>query len=90
MNFSDEEQAEFEQALEDTSLKALLVTQTQELREIRYQMQVLNDALTPNTEPTETLVCGFCGEDVPKMDQREHLKNEHNAPDSVPLGEVFL
>ena len=90
MNFDDETQAEFEEALADTSVKALMVTQTQELREIRYQLQLLNDALTPDTEPQETVVCGLCGDEVNKEEQRTHLNQEHNAPESVPLSEVFM
>ena len=90
MNFDQDDIDEWEQALQDTSVKALLITQTQELREIRYQMQLLTDALSVDTEAPETVLCGFCGDEVPEPDQREHLTEEHNAPGSVPLSEVFV
>lgn len=89
MSFDQDEIDEYEQAIEDTSVKALLITQTQELREIRYQMQMLNDALTPDTEAPDTVVCGLCGDEVQKTEQRTHLDDEHNAPKGVPLSEVF-
>lgn len=93
MDFSDEDIAEYEEQLEDTDLKALLVAQTAELKEIRYQLQVLNQGLRDTSERSgETVVeyeCVHCGAMIPEDERRQHAESQHNAPTDMALGSIY-
>mgnify|MGYP000574254484 CR=1 FL=1 len=45
--FTDDEQEQFEEALEDTSMRAMLIQQTQELKKIRACMELLVETTLP-------------------------------------------
>lgn len=91
MEFTDDEIAEYEEQLEDTDLKALLVDIASSNRAILYQLQRLNQALSePVEESTEQYKCYDCGEIVEKDERQKHAVQSHNAPRTIPPEKLNL
>ena len=74
MSFSDDEQERFEQELEDTDVKAILLGIHAELVELRQ-------AVEGSESETETYACRDCGEPFAQPDALiSHAVQAHNAP----------
>ena len=91
MELSDDEIKEYEEELDELDVKALMVAQTAELREIRTQLQLLTHALSESSEPSETVLfeCVHCGAEVPEDERRSHAEQKHNAPSDIGLSSLF-
>ena len=79
---SDEQKAAFEQELEDTSVKALLIQQNALLQQILSQLTDATD------DDTERLECRMCGESYPRNKLVEHARDAHNAPGDMGVDDV--
>jgi hypothetical protein len=77
MSFSDDEQERFEQELEDTDVKAILLGIHAELVELRQ-------AVEGSESETETYACRDCGESFAQPDALiSHAVQAHNAPPNM-------
>lgn len=89
-DLSQEEIDRFEEQLEDTDAKALLIEQTAALRGIYQQLQLLNSQLEVS-EPTEKDIyrCGKCQEKVPEDERDKHAQQQHNAPPDLSVEHIY-
>ena len=79
---SDEQKEAFEQELEDTSVKALLIQQNALLQQI---LTTVSDA---TDDDTERLKCRMCGESFERSKLVEHARDAHNAPGDMGVEDV--
>lgn len=75
-----EQRADFEQELEDTSIKALLIQQNALLQAIHSELQ------TPITDDdAERVTCDLCGDEIQREGLREHAIESHKAPPDISM-----
>ena len=86
MNFSDGDQAAFEEELQQTDATAVLVGIHSELTQIRRLLEQADDA--GGDGDTERWTCGMCGETMPKTELQAHAVEEHNAPPGMPVEQL--
>mgnify|MGYP002763464925 CR=1 FL=1 len=79
MSFSDDEQERFEQELDDTDVKAILLGIHAELVELRKCVE-------GSESETETYACRDCGESFAQPDAlSSHAVTTHNAPPNMDV-----
>ena len=83
--FDDDEINEYEQQLEDTSLKALLIQQNALLHSI---LQALQQDVVDASESDDRLVCDMCGEQYPYDELLDHAIESHKAPSDISIEAV--
>ena len=86
MNFNDDDQAAFEEELQQTDATAVLVGIHSELTQIRRLLEQADDA--GGDGGAEQWTCGMCGETMPKTELQAHAEKEHNAPKDMPLDQL--
>ena len=87
---SDEQKAAFEQELEDTSVKALLIQQNALLQQLVMQLsepQEQEQEQAPDPE-TPKATCRLCGESHPVDELKDHAIDHHNAPADIDYASV--
>ena len=88
MNLTDDDQAEFEQALEDTSIKALLIQQNALLQQLVMQLSEPQEQEQAPDPETPKATCRLCGESHPVDELKDHAINHHNAPADIDYASV--
>ena len=83
--FDDDEIAAYEQQLEDTSLKALLIQQNALLHSI---LQELQQDVVDASDSDDRLVCDMCGESYPRDELVTHAIESHKAPSDISIEAV--
>lgn len=79
---------EIDQALEDLDVKALLVKQTHELAEIRYQLQMLNGRADEEQDMPDIVMCVSCDTELPETEKKAHARENHNWTKSLGEGSL--
>ena len=85
MNWSDEEKQDFEQQLDETDAKAVLLGIHAELQAIRA---LLESSQGDTGESTDTATCDLCGQEKPLESLVEHAIKEHKAPTDTKIEDV--
>jgi len=85
MNWSDEEKQDFEQQLDETDAKAVLLGIHAELQAIRA---LLESSQGDTGESTDTATCDLCGQEKPLESLVEHAIKEHKAPTDTSIEDV--
>jgi len=85
MNWSDEEKQDFEQQLDETDAKAVLLGIHAELQAIRA---LLESSQGDTGESTDTATCDLCGQEKPLESLVEHAIKEHKAPTDTSIDDV--
>ena len=88
MNLTNDERAEFEQALEDTSIKALLIQQNALLQQLVMQLSEPQEQEQAADPETPKATCRMCGESHPVDELKDHAINHHNAPADIDYASV--
>jgi hypothetical protein len=83
MDLTDAQKEEYEEQLENTTVKSLLIQQNAYLDAILRQLEGVEEG------ESETAVCTKCNTTVNIDNRQEHLKQEHNAPDGVDVSVFF-
>lgn len=78
-DLTDDEIEQYEQVLEDTSVKSLLIEQNAILRAL------YSEIAQGESEAEAQYKCESCGSVYPKSDLETHLIQQHNAP---PGGQI--
>lgn len=86
---TDPDPDDIDAELEAADSTALLAGMLAELKQIRWELQHLNDQLGVAGEDPEYFECSYCGETVAADERRDHLEAAHNAPESVGLAEAY-
>lgn len=89
MDLSDDEIEEYEQQLEETDVKAVLIDIASTNRQILNQLYLLNQKFEGPKEETGTYTCDMCGETITEDKRRRHMDKEHNAPSTIELESVY-
>ena len=83
--FDDDEIAAYEQQLEDTSLKALLIQQNALLHSI---LQALQQDVVDTDDSDDRLVCDMCGDAYLRDELLDHAIESHKAPSDISIEAV--
>jgi len=75
--------------LEDADSTALLVGMYSELQKIRWNLEKLNDTLAPSEQEQPQYECVYCHTVVGEDKRDAHARDVHNAPESIPLDNLF-
>lgn len=79
----------FDDELEDADSTALLVHMAQELSEIRYQLQLLNNSMGTTHEQPAQYECGMCSTVVTESDRESHMVAEHDKPEEIAIDDLY-
>ena len=83
--FDDDDIAEYEQQLEDTSLKALLIQQNALLHSILQECQ---QDVVDASDSDDRLVCDMCGDTYPRDGLVAHVIESHKEPSDISIEAV--
>ena len=84
-NFTDQEKQDFEQQLDETDTKAVLLGIHAELQAIRA---LLESSQGGTSDSQELATCDLCGETKPLESLVEHAIKEHKAPTDTSIEDV--
>jgi hypothetical protein len=85
IDWNADEKAEFEQQLEETDTKAVLLGIHAELQAIR---SLLEATQSDTAESQDVATCDLCGETKPLESLVEHAITEHKAPTDTTVDDV--
>lgn len=89
MDFTEDEIEKYEQKLDSTDVKAVLIDIASTNRQILNQLYLLNQTLDEPQSESEMYECDMCSEKIPKDKRKRHAEADHNAPDSILLEELY-
>ena len=84
-NFTDQEKQDFEQQLDETDAKAVLLGIHAELQAIR---SLLEATQSDTAESQDVATCDLCGQEKPLESLVEHAIKEHKAPTDTSIDDV--
>jgi hypothetical protein len=85
IDWNADEKAEFEQQLEETDTKAVLLGIHAELQAIRA---LLESSQGDTSDSQDVATCDLCGQEKPTESLVEHAITEHKAPTDTTVDDV--